>query len=236
MLITDNGLAYMASLPLHSLDINHCHEITDAGLERLSCVRSLHTLDISGCSFITGNGLKRLSYIHTLDISGCDTILYGGGLVHLSTLQKLVHLKIGKKYTRNRIRDLKHLSSLKLHTLDMSGCKVYNAQLSHLSSMPLLHTLNISDCWNITDTGLEYLSSLPLHNLDISGCDKITDAGLSHLSQLHLSTLDLRGCTQITDAGMSMLLCISNLKSPHDYDEKRQQIETAFRKKWCEKN
>ena len=55
-----------------------------------------------------------------------------------------------------------HLKSLPLEFLDLTGCMITDAGLTHLSSLPLLN-LNLSHCKDITEAGVRrHLANVPM--------------------------------------------------------------------------
>jgi Leucine-rich repeat (LRR) protein len=86
-LISDAGLAHVASLSqLQLLNLSLC-EITDAGLAHVSSLTQLQSLNLSDCSLMTVAGLAHvstLSQLQSLNLSRCRLIT-DAGLAHLQT-------------------------------------------------------------------------------------------------------------------------------------------------------
>jgi len=132
----------------------------------------------------------------------------------LRSLSSLTHLVVGCRMTDAQ---LAHISGLPLEHLNVRGSfDITDAGLKLLSNLPLKH-LNLDDCTNITDTGLTHLSKLPLQYLDLTNCHWVTDAGLKALETLPLHTLTLSNCHQISDHGLLHLskLPLQNLDLSH---------------------
>ncbi len=194
--VDDADLSELARLrgltTLHTLNLNGCEQLTDAGLSHLKGLTALQKLDFFKCEHLTDAGLahlKSLTKIKSLTLGGCKR-LTDAGLIHLGTLTAL-------------------------QTLDLSGCnQLTDSGLAHLIGLTALQSLDLGGCVNLTDVGLAHLKSLSaLNTLSLSCCMHLTNAGLAHLIGLTaLQTLDLNS-TSITDAGLAVLKELSALRS-----------------------
>jgi hypothetical protein len=119
----------------------------------------------------------------------------------INALPQLRRLQMQHNLIHFDISCLRSLSSL---THLVVGCRMTDAQLAHISGLPLEH-LNLRGSFDITDAGLELLSNLPLKHLNLDDCTSITDIGLTHLSSLPLQHLDLTNCHRVTDGGLKAL-------------------------------
>ena len=78
--MNDRRLALMSQSSgrtLRSLHLDHCSNVTDAGVASLSSLTGLQTLDLAYCKRITDAGVASLSSLtglQTLDLTDCDKI------------------------------------------------------------------------------------------------------------------------------------------------------------------
>jgi hypothetical protein len=80
--ITDECVQILARLPLVTLNLSNCSDITDQALGMLSVSPTLTGLNVSGCDLITDAGLQSLSLsgLKHLDFSSCDRVTTAGTL------------------------------------------------------------------------------------------------------------------------------------------------------------
>ena len=235
--ITDRVLKCISWMPLKSLNLTCCEEITDAGLVSIKRMQQLTKLSMEYCPQITNASLVHLSglpletlslpfeitdddirhlpvmlcRIKSTDINSFSSEITDAGLVQLARLTSLVNLSFSECH---RITDagLRHLAHLKLKYLILSDCSnVTDEGMKYLSYMPLTE-LNLSYS-KITDRGLAYLARLRLESLNLNWCSEITDAGIAHISGSKMEYLKLRGCNLLTDASMSVIGGMPSLKS-----------------------
>ena len=80
--INDTDLCHLKGVGgslFHTINLSHCHRITNTGLEHL---RGVHTINLYKCTKITDAGLAHLKGVHTVNLSWCAQIT-DAGLVHL---------------------------------------------------------------------------------------------------------------------------------------------------------
>ncbi len=149
-LLTDDGLAPLAKMPLRHLDLDRAKHITDAGLAHLREL-PLTRLCLRMCSQISDQGLLSLPRTLTdLDLS------------------EVV------KFTDAGVRGLSQLG--RLDRLSLRGCRlVTDAGAAHLQDMSLLRHLSLAQT-KVSDSGLPFLAGLPLRTLDLKA-SRVTQAG-----------------------------------------------------------
>src|SRR5437016_6492091 len=120
---TDVELSMLKSLTgLRSLDVAYT-SITNAGVERLTSLRSLQELRLRGCQVTDDGmvGLEGLTILQILDLG--LTAITDKGLEHLKAVKSLRSLQL----TKTRVTDagLMHLQALRgLRVLDLRGTKI----------------------------------------------------------------------------------------------------------------
>jgi hypothetical protein len=215
--ITDKALAHLGKMPLKTLYLDSCLDVTDTGLHfagpnGITNAGLAHLVDLpltllslKFCCNITSEGFAHLARLplKRLLLNFCSQIT-DAGLAHFAALP-LEQLSLEQA---SNITDdgLAYLRALPLQHLNLSGCKrITNAGLEHLAGLPLL-VLALNFCSQITDEGLAHLANLPLQELGLYGCINITDAGLAHLGALPIKRLDLRKCPKTTTVGINRTL------------------------------
>jgi internalin A len=113
----------------------------------------------------------------------------------------------------SRVSDagLVHLSGLtQLKRLVLDDTRITDAGLAHLEGLYQLETLTLART-AITDAGLAHLKRLTrLKELDLSGTQS-TGSGLAHLENLKLLNILLLGSTKLDDAGMAYIGRLTSL-------------------------
>jgi hypothetical protein len=214
--ITDKAPTHLVKMPLSTLYLDSCLDVTDtglqfagsngitnAGLANLVGLPLTH-LSLKFCCKITSEGFAHLARLplKRLLLDFCDCT--DAGLAHLAALPlEQLSLMQARNITDN---GLAYLPALPLQYLNLSGCKrITNAGLAHLADLPL-RVLALNFCSQITDEGLAHLANLPLQELGLYQCINITDAGLAHLVALPIKELDLRKCNKTSTEGINRTL------------------------------
>jgi HEAT repeat protein len=143
---------------------------------------------------------QNLDKLERLDLSGKEVT--DAGMVHLSQLRQLRHLRLPTTITDEGLAQLQGLANLE--SLELVGTPVSDAGLRNLTRMTRLRHLSLRDVAGITDAGLTHLKGLTsLETLGLRGT-QVTDAGLAHLGALgNLRSLVLT--EHVTDAGLAHL-------------------------------
>lgn len=205
---TDQDLALLQKLPIQTLDLSGCEEISNDGL---TAIAHLPIEQLKLCSpesavcKVTGAGLKHLQRMPLKDlrIENCDDLSTG----------------------------LPYLASRPLKILDVSyfgiaGSFVTDEGLSQLKDLPL-ERLNLDWCCELSAEGLKDLAGLPLRELSAIGQgDALTEAlpsfrgmplerlnsrvrledrELCSLSQSPMRDLEFAWGPQITERGLDAL-------------------------------
>lgn len=215
--ITDAGLQILTRIrSLMTVRLN-CGEITDAGIARLATLPALEEIQLSDCLRVTDNGLLPLREVRRMTLVG-DHIT-DRTLAVLPDFSDLEHLTLQSNALSDEgIGQVVNLPGLKM--LNLSHCHALSDEgLARLAEHPGLRTLRLAGV-DLTDDGLEALGTLPsLRWLMISHCDRtmpdglrITDAGLAGMENLAgFEGLSLDSAAGVTDAGVTLLQGISSL-------------------------
>lgn len=173
--LTDEGLEALSRLThLEQLDLGTTEQmseaITDNGLKSLSSLSSLRVLSASGTQ-VTSDGIKWIGMLPRLErldlsqtriddraletLSGAkrlkwlklrSTAMVGTGLTHLAGCEKLEKLVLSDLPQLDP-EQLEHLVGLPaLHELVLSGTRLNDAAVVHLSRMKQLTDLDLNDC------------------------------------------------------------------------------------------
>lgn len=130
-----------------------------------------------------------------LEPRGVILISEGGHIKVLNSMQHLDDADFAK------IGDLSHL-----HTCNLSGSKVTDAQMAVLGTLPGLLVLQVDNSPGVTSEGLVHVAKLRSLERLFANDTSIDDAGLAHLNGLpNLNTVNLSH-TKITDAGLKHLV------------------------------
>ena len=82
---------------------------------------------------------------------------------------------------------------IRLKKLNLTGCRVTDEGVSHLSILTDLNRIDLSHCNKITNEGLCLLSHLTnLAYISLFSCKRITDTGLSYISHMNIINLELK--------------------------------------------
>lgn len=196
--IDDEGLAYLADLPITTLSLRNT-SVTDAGMMHLACLSRLERLELARTG-IGDTGLAHLSRISSLQHLDLEETRVGDeGIVYLGRLKRLSSLSLrGDKVTDHGARFLAEIEDLR--SLDLSGTQIGSPALVHLARLRLLKSLILDDT-KVGDDGLRHLVNLKHLTILSLKRTKVTDAGIEYLSSLSsLEMLDLED-TQITKDG-----------------------------------
>lgn len=189
-----------ALVHLRFLRLRGNETLTGQFLAKLHNVNQLTILDVSNCYNIqqySKDHLSRLPMNYTqhdffqrlsdhrklrvLNLSGyhkmTDEFLeYFSGLVDL----EILNLDRCSNVTDAGIAKLKALVALK--ELRLSGTRITNNGLAHISGLSNLEHLVVQDCTSIDNKGLKHLTPLSkLRSLNVMGCPSITPAGTAQL-------------------------------------------------------
>jgi hypothetical protein len=187
----DQVLAALPCLPrLHTLHLELCLGLTDAGLTILKGLPALRDLSLAGCDGLTHAGfswIARLPGLTSLNLEQCHRVT---GLDSLTRLTALERLNLGwcsglGDGDAGALRALPRLQDLRIcHT------KVTSAGLVHVAGLTRLTALS--------------LGGLRVSDAAVAGCV----AGLSVLR-----VLDLERCSGVEDGTMKALGCgVKHLK------------------------
>lgn len=172
----DDVWALSGATQLSILNLRHCSNVTDRGLQGLAPLTGMRTLDLHGCQALTDQGLHALS---------CMTVLQN---LLLSDCEGIVHLRA--------------LTSLQaLHVLKISQCGVTDQGMRAIGTLTALSSLSLSQCPDVTDDGLASLHYLRLVRLDLELMENISNRGVSDLvwALSSLKTVYVDRCRGVDD-------------------------------------
>lgn len=204
--ITDKSLESLRRLPnLTSMDLIGT-QITDDGLAHLAAHDNLHTLQLQNCRHISDAGIQHLAGLVGLEVLELPAGLTDASIEHLSGLSRLTTLSfhIGSEPISDA--GAKRIAELfpRLTSITLQHANLTDDGLRHLIKLNRLTQINVNGT-KITDDGLAELKQLPnVEHLGLGGTS-ITDAGLEHLAALrNLSSLWVVS-TNVTSAGVARL-------------------------------
>jgi internalin A len=176
-LITNAGLARLASIgSLNGLDLKEM-PITDASLKSVGTIKSLTTLNLSSTK-ITNEGVRYLTGLHSLKmIDLSNTAVGDAGLTELGKISSIEELNLSKTQVGDRglskLRGLVHLRKLWIRDL----AKVTDASIPTIVSHTELKDIELQKT-SITAKGVLALArALPLsevHSKSFCRCRKRT--------------------------------------------------------------
>jgi hypothetical protein len=142
-LVTDKGLANLASATqLRGLHING-PLITDAGLAVFDKMKGIDYLHFKGCQ-ITDDGLRRLPLSRLVGLSLSNTKITDAGVARLKDCQQLRELLLdGTALTDKGLKQIAELPNLERLLID--GTNVTDAGVAHLKRLPKLSFLRVSE-------------------------------------------------------------------------------------------
>lgn len=206
--VSDQGIAHLVALPLESLDVSHCQQVTNECVRSLCKIASLTELDAS-FTHVTAVGFNRLVKIKTLYLEHNNVTDLG--LEHLSQVASLETLNLA--YCCFTDQGLKHLSKLRLKRLLLENCaNITDGACEHLGKIKSLEQLSLQGN-RIGDKGVSKLTQLQkLNFLNLSLCKQISDKGLAHVAELqNLEQLGLQHLKRVTDEGLLQIEKLFNL-------------------------
>lgn len=221
--IRDDQLHLLADIPIVSLDLSQCENLTAASFGQIEKYRDLRSLTIAmnpwvtddvfpmipeqvrslsveGCKQFTGIGLEKLSssQVRQLDLFGC-TQLTDEDLAMLPLQLEQIDLRHQQKLNEKGFKRLSEM--INLHTLVLA-----NIPLSKdlLSLLPVnLMSLDITLCFS--EPGfLPYLAHLEHLEKLYTSSNPVKDDDIKEIPK-NVSTLALVGCSEITDNGVEEL-------------------------------
>ncbi|MBN2133070.1 MAG: sigma-70 family RNA polymerase sigma factor [Sedimentisphaerales bacterium] len=200
---TGEGLEQLAHLGnLQSLSLMHFRPegLANENLVQLAKLASLRELCLGLCPNVTLSGLNALNALERLESLTVYEASQDHGGLDLAGLRNLERLKISL-----RRQDAKGDDATTTHTCD-------DGDLACLSGLTKLERLSLSG-FRIGNAGLEHLTSLAnLKYLYLGGSEELTDEGLRHLANMRrLDNLGIQN-SRITEEGLA---CLYPLKTVH---------------------
>ncbi|RUS73795.1 hypothetical protein EGW08_018434 [Elysia chlorotica] len=237
---TTNEMLHSARIftHLHTLSLNSCTLITDAGLNYIKGMTALKVINLSGCSQITNHCFTVFSAFPSLH----SLLLEGSGVTDAGVMQfaeshacpQLVHLDLSRTSVTQDIfpalQGFKKLKSLflkqcqvsglagiesvsRLETLDLSETGIRTDSVLCLTRLPCLVNVSLTGTQFVQgDLALSYLKDLKLTSLFLPVRSTTTDLGMAYISGFSLSALDLTNYTNVGNVGMEHIGKIHSLK------------------------
>ncbi|MBA2369297.1 MAG: BTB/POZ domain-containing protein [Candidatus Protochlamydia sp.] len=207
--MNDFHLAHIEKIPVKSLNLTNCSNLTFSCLHVIKEIVGLEKIILSNNLWVDNKFLEHLPKISTLKGLGLNscTKITDEGIEHLS--DQLVNLHI------NGCRDVTDRSAVKLgqmaglKSLELSHTSIGDATVNVLSDG--IHNLFLKGCQGVTDGSALKLGQMAgLKNLDL--CDtSIGDATVNALSS-GIEILVLSGCRGLTDGSADKLGQMAGLK------------------------
>ncbi len=221
---TNDEIAALEELSVHTVSFNSNLALTDDDLSKFTGLNELRALNLANCK-LTSFGLSKLTgleNLHTLNLNGIDLTGFDFNTLSSSTNLRVLWLlrcnvsdeqliTITKLFPQLRTLEISHSSlsdisvskidSLQhLKTLCLASTKMSGKSVSAIENLKKLEFLNLSDT-KISGEDLSQLGSLKLLRLlRIQGVSSL-DAWLSQLADWnHLKLLDIRSCDVSPDA------------------------------------
>lgn len=161
----DEHLAFMRELPLESVNLSGCRQLSDAVLSHLPA--SVTAVDLSWCGRITDAGLARLpAAVKTVNLSGC-VLITDAGMENIPRGVTALDVSGCFQFTNDGLANVPR----NLLTLNVHGCFMISDEgLEHIPASAT--SVNLSGCDDISREGIDALQvRLPL------GSDIIIDDG-----------------------------------------------------------
>lgn len=209
--ITDAGVRVIGTLrKLKTLSLEHCTQISDAGMAHLVRCTTLKELWLSFAP-IGGEGLAhltRLEGLERLHLNGTKTD--DDALQYVAGMKELQQLTLVRTAVRGP--GLKHLAGLtKLKLLEFAECKLESPPWEALAGLTELRALSLRKTlvFNADMAGLKHLPGL--RRLFLGGT-VIGDKGIATLAEFaELEALELGG-TQVSDEALPAIAKLRSLK------------------------
>lgn len=220
-LSADRLLQPLYGLPLTSLDLRGCNNLTSGELGVNLQGMPLTHLDLRDCKWVLNEaGFQAISELPltSLNLGGRCAVDERTDEERAAHHQRLAFYQMltgyedlkgeGPEYDEDpEDSGLGALDGLPLTALGLFDCNwVTDAGLEQLPCHRL-NTFCLNSCshWELSDAGLTHLGGMPLTHLELSRASWLTDIGLGALVGFSLTHLDLQGCRGISDAGLGQL-------------------------------
>ncbi|EIE24729.1 RNI-like protein [Coccomyxa subellipsoidea C-169] len=196
--VTDAGIAALASLTLlESVRLSQA-QVGQAGCAALASLPRLRCLELSYCDSLSDTPvceLTRLRHLSELSLAGCASVTDIAVTALVRGMPELMRLD---------------LSACHMHVGDIS--------LYAIATLPNLQVLRLHSCERVSDMGIGGLCSgaaaAALTHLDVRGCERISDAGATSIGRClkQLQYLSLEHCHLIGDRGIRTLSGLPHLE------------------------
>ena len=214
--LTDANVAELAAVPsLTSLNLAMT-SVGDKGIEAFAGVDHPITLELYG-SDVTLEGIAKLKKANdkiSIDTRWLEepepkTVMPPVAIDKLPPADPAALVaRLGGKISRDE-----EAADKPIVAIDLTNCKITDADLGHLRAATKLEKLTLAGCAEITDTALPYLASLiALEEVDLRGT-KVKGDGLVHLKGMtHLTKLYLPDGASFTARQLAPVASLPNLE------------------------
>ena len=192
-------------LSLVSLNLSHCHILSDRMLKKIRRLPKLQTLKVENCFQLTDAGMASLpATVEILDMAQCIGVFRKGD-ARLGVLPpKLSWLRLSFNFNDHFVGYIPNTLTVLLLEKSFvtdNGMRVLLAQLKNLVE------LSCAACINVTDATLALLPS-SLKTLDLWHNRNVTDEGLKVMNSRAplLEVLDLTCCPKVSLSGITAAL------------------------------
>ncbi|RWS31055.1 F-box/LRR-repeat protein 7-like protein [Leptotrombidium deliense] len=206
------------SVPVESLDLSGCVNLTDKGLLLIARKCSeLKSLYIRGCMNITDLGMNEVLtscfMLEMLEATGCHNIkLNITRLPQIPSTLRHVNLSSCVYIDDYSLKIFVKLFGVQLTHLYLRRCPLISDHLVKCLTAycPCLREVSFGECPQLTDFFCFELSlklGSRLRYLSLSKCERITNAGIKQVGKFcnKLRYLNLRGCHLVSDEGLAAI-------------------------------
>lgn len=187
-------ISELNNLKLHSLEVNCCDQLTNAGIISLTSFQTdLRELNLGFCSRVTDQSLiaicNNLINLEYLNIQRCRAVT-DSGISELHLLKKLVSLNIsqcelltGVGIEKGICKDINHtLKDLIISFLNLDQWSIVLIS----ERLPSLRSLDVSYIFSgVTDSSIQaiFKNLVWLRSLKLSHCNQVSDVGLTGMGE-----------------------------------------------------
>jgi tRNA A-37 threonylcarbamoyl transferase component Bud32/Leucine-rich repeat (LRR) protein len=229
--LSDVGLASLKNLTnLRSLQLSRTR-ISGTVLQNLTTLTELKELQLEGTPLRDRElrHLKELPHLTSLNLARTEVVgawdgeIRGPSLQHVWRLKELTTLDLSRLHLQPNALTLPGRVEVPVRVLRLTGAKVSDDGLKHLSGLTSLRELSLGST-SVTDEGMKHLTWMAeLEHLDVADT-VVGDGGLKVMGALSsLKSLNLQG-TIVSDAG---LVHLRNLKGLQTLDLAGSKVTAA---------
>lgn len=164
--IDDKALTILAETPnlqLEEINLEHCQEVTDEGIEHLCMYQQqIQSVNVSGCHGISDKSIRmiaeKLSCLKRFNASKCN-LLGEDAVYFIAGVEFLEELNMSRCFrltSASWIKSLHGRAFKNVTVLNLSYCTMIDDKaVAEIAKMPELKHLDLSSCFNITDKSVQ---------------------------------------------------------------------------------